>query len=93
MIIKNYKVTSNHATGKYPASARVKTLDNVLLAEVVAPRGDVLLFLRQRPQSYERLEFVRQLVRANVPLTDIELILAMPKGKKEIVGHRIKDRK
>lgn len=81
MIIQGYKVTSNHATGTYPASARVKDADGVLIAKVVAPRGDVLSYIRMNPLSDERKLFVTQLIQADVPFDVIQEIISVPKGK------------
>jgi hypothetical protein len=78
MIIQGYKITSNHATGVYPAHMRVKSPAGVLVARVQGKRGDVLSHIRKNFHSAERIELVRQLTEAYVPQEVIAAILDVP---------------
>lgn len=76
-----YKVTNSHFSSVQQSSVRVKTLDGVILAEVFPEHSDALRYVRTRPQSQARKEFVRQLRANDVPEEHIKMLLAIPPKK------------
>lgn len=79
-VINGYKVTSNHATGVYPAHMRVKSPAGVLVARVQGKRGDVLKTIRTNALCDERKELIKQLTEASVPCAVIAAIIDLSKG-------------
>lgn len=82
-LFHGYRVTSNHATGLYPANVRVKDCNGVIVAHVAGKRGDMLVHVRKHPLSDECAKFKAQLAQNDVPESVVKLILAVvpTKGK------------
>lgn len=77
MYINGYQVLNSNASKQNRACVRVK-LNSIILCELRSEHSNPLRYLRIRPQSEERKEFVRQLRENLVPEVDIQALLKLP---------------
>mgnify|MGYP001592005231 CR=1 FL=1 len=79
MNIGPYRIT-NSSAGAHQSSMTRVYLDGVIIAEVrMGTKSNPLKWIRTRPLSGERAQFVNQLRANGVPDEDVKAILAVPK--------------
>lgn len=75
--IAQYDVFNSNSNGKSKACVRVKH-EGIILAELWSDHSNPLKWLRCRPLSEERVEFVRQLTLCGVSSEDVQMLLKLP---------------